>query len=120
MRLALTALLPAAFAVPLTAQELQDLSTPPPMVHEEAPAAAPALPVLGEEDGLEPEVTIIQRREERIEEYRMGGRLYMVKVTPRRGPAYYLVDTTGDGELDSRRNELDPNIMVPSWILFQW
>ena len=46
---------------------------------------------------IEPEVTIIRTDEEVIEEYRMNGRLYQVKVTPVIGPVYYLVDRDGDG-----------------------
>jgi hypothetical protein len=37
----------------------------------------------------------------RVEEYRMNGVLYMVKVTPTVGPPYYLIDTTGDGNLNA-------------------
>lgn len=40
-----------------------------------------------------------------IEEYRVGSVLRMVKVTPVRGPAYYLVDENGDGLLDRSRGE---------------
>ena len=35
-----------------------------------------------------------------ISEYRVGGQLSMVKITPARGPTYYLMDTDGDGRLD--------------------
>ena len=35
-----------------------------------------------------------------ISEYRVGGQLTMVKITPARGPTYYLMDTDGDGRLD--------------------
>jgi hypothetical protein len=68
----------------------------------------------------EPEVTIIRRDDAIIEEYRVGGQLYMIKVTPRKGIPYYLVDTDGDGRLDSRRSELAEDLMIPSWTLFRW
>src|SRR5690554_4424649 len=42
---------------------------------------------------LEPDVTIIRRGEDIIEEYRINNRLYMVRIKPRIGPAYYLLDT---------------------------
>lgn len=67
-----------------------------------------------------PEVTIIRREDAVIEEYRIGGQLYMIKVTPRRGIPYYLVDTDGDGRLDQRRSELAEDMMIPSWTLFRW
>jgi hypothetical protein len=40
-----------------------------------------------------------------IEEYRIAGQLRVVKITPRRGPTYYLVDSNGDGKLDSSKGE---------------
>lgn len=67
-----------------------------------------------------PEITIIQRDDAIIEEYRVGGQLYMIKVTPRKGIPYYLVDTDGDGRLDSRRSELAEDMMIPRWTLFRW
>ncbi len=73
-----------------------------------------------DEGGEAPEVTIIQQDDAIIEEYRIGGQLYMVKVTPRKGIPYYLVDTDGDGRLDSRRSELAEDMMIPRWTLFRW
>lgn len=35
-----------------------------------------------------------------VSEYRVGGRLAVVKITPARGPTYYLTDTDGDGRID--------------------
>ena len=40
-----------------------------------------------------------------IEEYRVAGQLRVVKITPRRGPTYYLVDSNDDGKLDSSKGE---------------
>ncbi len=68
----------------------------------------------------EPEVVIIQRDDAIIEEYRVGGQLYMIKVTPKKGIPYYLVDTDGDGRLDSRHSDLAEDLMIPSWTLFRW
>src|SRR5690606_6816800 len=55
---------------------------------------------------IEPEVTIIRRDDAVIEEYRINGRMYMVKVTPKVGKPYYLVDQDGDGQLESRMGRL--------------
>ncbi|MFA7388270.1 MAG: DUF2782 domain-containing protein, partial [Thiohalobacteraceae bacterium] len=82
-------------------------------------SAPPAMPS-DDREGLEPEVTIIRRDDRTVEEYRINGQLYMIKVTPSKGYPYYLVDADGDGELESRRNELDPRILVPSWVIFRW
>jgi hypothetical protein len=67
-----------------------------------------------------PDVTIIQGADKTIAEYRIHGRLYMIKVTPKKGPPYYMVDTDGDGNLESRRSELDENLLIPSWTLLEW
>lgn len=71
-------------------------------------------------EALEPDVTIIQRGEETVEEYRIHGRLYMVKITPSAGPSYYLLDSDGDGKLESRMSDLYSNFVVPSWVILSW
>ncbi|MDH3979065.1 MAG: DUF2782 domain-containing protein [Gammaproteobacteria bacterium] len=86
---------------------------------EPSPDPAPP-PSIGVDDDMQPEVSIIKRDDAVVEEYRMNGELYMVKVTPSIGPAYYLIDSTGDGDLNARRNELDPAFVVPSWMIFRW
>jgi len=40
-----------------------------------------------------------------VSEYRVQGQLTMVRVAPKRGPVYYLVDSNGDGRLDSSKGE---------------
>lgn len=77
-------------------------------------------PPTGMEEDLQPEVTIIRRNDAVVREYRVNGALYMIRVEPTVGPAYYLIDTTGDGELNARRSELDPAFVVPSWMIFRW
>jgi len=53
-----------------------------------------------------------------IEEYRVGGQLRMVKVTPVRGPAYYLIDENGDGRLDRSKGNNDVSPVY--WKLYGW
>lgn len=68
-----------------------------------------------------PEVTIRQRGDQgSIEEYRAGGVLYMVKVNPAKGAPYYLVDTDGDGNLETRYNDLQGGLLIPAWVLLRW
>lgn len=69
---------------------------------------------------VEPEVRIINQQGNTVEEFRMQGRLYMVKITPSKGYPYYLVDSDGDGKLETRRSDLDPDIVVPRWTIFSW
>ncbi len=82
--------------------------------------SAPTLPpatVAGE--AVEPEVTIIETGQEVIYEYRVRGRLYMVRIEPLAGPAYFLLDTNGDGIMDVQDNR-PWNMAVPQWTLFSW
>ena len=53
-----------------------------------------------------------------IEEYRLAGQLRMVKVTPSRGPAYYLMDENGDGRLDKSKGE--GPVSPVYWKLYGW
>ena len=69
--------------------------------------------------GLEgADVTTREVDGDRIEEYRVQGQLHVVKVTPRRGPTYYLVDRNGDGRLDSSEGE--GTVSPVMWKLFEW
>ncbi len=77
------------------------------------------MPVQSGEE-LEPDITIIREGKKTIQEYRKNGELYMVKIIPAIGPAYYLIDTDGDGTLDVRGNELDKGTQINQWKLLQW
>lgn len=50
-----------------------------------------------------------------IEQYRVAGQLKVVKVTPARGPVYYLMDTDGDGRPDD-----GAPVSPVYWKLFDW
>lgn len=65
-----------------------------------------------------PQVTITKRGEDRVEEYRIRGKLYMIKVTPPHGVPYYLVDNKGDGNFT--REEQDTGLRVPLWVIKSW
>jgi len=80
----------------------------------------PVLPEpLRDGETIEPEINIIQKDDRTIEEYRVNGQLYMIKVTPNIGVPYYFMDTDGDGSLESQQHELQGHL-VPNWILLQW
>ena len=68
----------------------------------------------------EPNVTIIQKGQERVEEYRINNRIYMLKITPAKGYPYYLVDSNGDGNFDTRRPRLTSKFVIPQWVLLRW
>jgi hypothetical protein len=99
-------------------EPLPDAPPPPPMPQPDAGPPPPS--GVGEEEELQPEVKITKRGEDIIYEYRVNNQLYMVKVVPRFGFPYYLVDQDGDGTLESRYSNLEPNIIVPRWILYRW
>ena len=80
----------------------------------------PIIPApLADGESIEPEINIIQKDDRTIEEYRVNGQLYMIKVTPKIGHPYYFMDTDGNGSLESTQHDLD-GMIVPNWILLQW
>lgn len=55
-----------------------------------------------------------------IQEFRVAGALRMVKITPVRGPAYYLYDDNGDGKLDRSNAPNQGDIAPVYWKLYGW
>jgi len=104
----LLALALLGIALPLAAQQLPKL--------EPLPEPPPPPPGLALDPALEPQVTITRRGEDTVEEFRVNGRLYAVKVTPPHGVPYWLMDATGDGAL-VRRDSLDSGLRVPQWVI---
>lgn len=111
----LIALLLVTLALPVYAdsskalpKDLQTIPEPPP-----APAGMELDP------DFEPQVTIIKRGGDKVEEHRIGGKLYMMKVTPPHGVPYYLVDYKGDGQF-SRQDNFDSGVRVPQWVLIRF
>jgi Protein of unknown function (DUF2782) len=79
----------------------------------------PPLPIESGED-IEPDITIIRKEKKTIQEYRRGGKLYMIKVIPDIGPPYYFIDSNGDGKMDVRGNDLDKDAEVNMWKILEW
>ena len=67
----------------------------------------------------EPQVTITKQTEQTVEEFRVAGRLYMIKITPKVGKPYYLVDDVGDGKF-TRHEGLDSGVRPPRWIILHF
>ncbi len=86
---------------------------PPPPPPENYTATPPSAEAPGGE--LEPEVNITTKGTETHEEYRVNGRLYMIKVTPAHGKSYYLIDNEGTGKF--RRSDFESKISVPMWVI---
>lgn len=67
-------------------------------------------------DPDEPEITIIKKKGETIEEYRINGQLYMMKVTPEHGVPYYLHKEDQDGGWINTGPT--PPLSIPKWTIF--
>ncbi len=66
----------------------------------------------------EPQVTIRKKGAETIEEYRINGEMYMMKVTPEHGVPYYLhKEDQAGGWVNIGPN---PPMSIPKWILFRF
>jgi len=86
-------------------RELLEEVPPPPKVIEGEPME-------------EPQITIRKKGTETIEEYRINGELYMMKVTPQGGTPYFLhKDDPNGGWVNIGPN---PPLSVPHWILFRF
>lgn len=99
-------------ALPVLAQKetppgLQPLPEPPPP------------PEVQPDNSLEPQVTIVKHGKETVEEYRINGRLYMMKVTPAHGKPYYLVDEKGNGQF-TRLGSLQNAVSPPMWVIHEF
>ncbi|SBT04960.1 conserved exported hypothetical protein [Candidatus Accumulibacter aalborgensis] len=107
-RLALLTLLalPAALVLAQSRTDMQPLPAVPPPPPEMAPFDA----------ALEPEVTIKKREGDTVEEHRLNGKLYKIKVTPEHGVPYYLIDRQGDGNF-TQDTMGTPDVSVPQWVI---
>ena len=94
-------------ARPDNLQPLEEIP-PPPMVD-----GNPA-----EESALEPEITIRKKDTETVEEYRINGQLYMMKITPDHGVPYYLHKDDQDGSWIN--DGPSKPFSIPKWILFRF
>lgn len=109
-------LLAISFAAPVLAAEnaarrpipadLQPLEEIPPPV------------ISNEENPDEPQITIIKKKGETIEEYRINGQLYMMKVTPEHGVPYYLHKEDQDGSWIN--DGPTPPMSIPKWTIFKF
>lgn len=107
-RLHLPIVLLAIVAAPTMAQNRPDVPAAP-------DARPPALEII--DDSVQPQVTIRKREGEMVEEYRVNGRLYKIKVTPENGAPYTLVDLKGDGSFVPADGPGSPTLSVPMWVI---
>jgi hypothetical protein len=66
----------------------------------------------------EPQITIVKKKGETIEEYRVNGQLYMMKVTPEHGVPYYLHKEDQEGAwINDGPNQ---PVVIPKWTIFRF
>ena len=88
------------------------------------PAIVPEPPELPDQivsgENMSPDITITRNKKGETTEYKVNGKLYMIKISPAGAPAYYMVDSDGDGDLETRYSGLQDGMQVPQWMLFSW
>src|SRR5512132_4109644 len=114
MRTLLVALL-ACFAILDASAQSGARARPPGTMPLEEPPPPP--PMVQTDPAIEPQVTVRTEGEQTIQEYRIRGKLYMQRVTPRHGKPYILLDHKGDGTFTKQDNTLDTGVRVPQWVL---
>lgn len=95
----------------VSAEDIQPAAVP-------EPPELPAQIVSGE--SMAPDITITRKKKQTVTEYSVNGSVYMVKISPENAPAYYMVDTDGDGNLETRRSALEDGMNIPQWLLLSW
>ena len=111
----LLAVMLAALAFDALAQSSARARPPGTLPLEEVP---PPLPFT--ETTPQPDVTTRTEGDQTIQEYRVNGKLYMTRVTPRHGRPYILMDHRGDGTFNKLDNTLDGQVRVPQWVLLEF
>ncbi|AZN37288.1 DUF2782 domain-containing protein [Iodobacter ciconiae] len=92
-------------------------------VYAAAPSdAPPPLPATESEAKVleAPEIRVIEKNDVTIAEYRIRGKLYMVKVSPKVGLPYFLIDKEGQGRFDRSDDLGSSNLSVPRWVIFEF
>jgi len=116
MRILIAAIL-LAVALPGAAQSGARPRPPGTMPLDEPP---PPPPMVQTDPALEPQVSIRTEGEQSVQEYRIKGKLYMQRVTPKNGRPYILVDHRGDGTFTKLDNTIDSGVRVPQWVLAEF
>lgn len=93
---------------PKDLQPLPDIPPPPKLSSAPTP-----------DDPNEPQVTIRQEGENKIEEFKSKGRVYAIRVTPKIGKPYLLIDPDGKGTM-TRADEIGGAVRAPQWTLFEF
>ncbi len=94
---------------PKNLEPLPDIPPPPKLSNSTAP-----------DDAEAPQVTIRQEGESKVEEFRTrGGKIYAIRVTPKIGKPYVLVDPDGKGTM-TNATEINGGVKAPQWTIFEF
>jgi hypothetical protein len=100
----------AALAATAVAQSTERPRPPGTVPLQEPPPPPPGPENLPPDDPrLKPVISERDEGDKHIQEYRIGGKLYMQKVTPKHGRPYVLFD-----------NPLGPGVRVPQWVILEF
>jgi len=113
----------AFVAAPLAAQVDDDAADPAALPDPGPPPEEAPIPPKRQDSGSRaaPTVTITTEEDGQItEEYRLNGSVYMVKVTPKNGIAYYLFDGDGDGSLETKWTEVQGVVKPVYYKIKEW
>ena len=88
-----------------------DKAPEPPKGSIPVPEGAPTPSNIGERS-----ITIRSKNGVLTEEYRLHGKLYMIRITPPKGIPYYLIDQMGRGEFTHYEGPVAPT-SVPQWVI---
>jgi hypothetical protein len=123
MRLLLAVIL-TAFAASTIAQSTPRPRPPGTSPLEEPPPLPPASSTTKAPETIaeiESKAQVSKRVEgdQTIEEYKVNGKLFMTRVTPKHGRPYVMIDHRGDGTF-TRMDSLEPGMRVPQWVIFEF
>ena len=84
-----------------------DEAPPPPALVETDPSITPQVTTRAGDDG------------DVVQEYRVNGKVFMERITPRVGKPYVVMHDRGDGTLMRQDNTLD-TLRGPQWTLWEF
>lgn len=123
-----TSLLLLAFSATALAQHNPpriEPALPPPDINEQGVReVAPAEPVAEtaakpDDDSIFGELSVRRNKNgDVIQEYRKGGHVTMIRVIPKNGIPYQLMDINGDGRID--RRDADSNVAPVYFRILEW
>jgi hypothetical protein len=65
----------------------------------------------------EPKITIVDDQDKTLRIHQINGKVYGIKVVPKQGKPYNLIDPNGEGNFIRSSSD---RILVPEWVLISW